>query len=94
LEHFRESRDWCQEQGCDPVVASEYLASLYTGIVGADVKRVCSDPKGFDKLLDEQTPGGFNHRLVEMMDEKHVYQSFRVGLSILAEELNQGQIKD
>jgi pyrroline-5-carboxylate reductase len=85
---LQESRNWCIAQGTDPVVASEYLASLYNGIIGADVKRVCSDPHGYEKLIAEQTPGGFNRRLIEMLDKEGIYKQYTKCLTQLHSELD------
>ena len=73
---LRVSRDWCVSRGTEPVVASEYLASLYQGIAAADVKRVCSLPEGYDQLVAEQTPGGFNEQIVSRLREKGVYDAY------------------
>ena len=72
--------------GADPVQASASLASLYKGIATADVKRVCSDPQGYDKLVAEQTPGGFNAQLIHMLRDADVYKSYVEGLDVLMEQ--------
>ena len=70
------------------MVASEYLASLYKGISTADVKRVCSDPQGYDRLVEEQTPGGFNAQLVQQMRDAGVYDAYVKGLDSLMDQLS------
>ena len=89
FELLRVSREWCEKYGTDPIIASEYLASLYKGIATADVKRVCSLPDGYDRLVDEQTPGGFNEQLVTKMRDAHFYSTFVEGMDTIMKQFQQ-----
>ena len=42
-----------EQQGIDPVTASEMVGWTFDGIAG-DAKDLCSSPHGFDELIAEQ----------------------------------------
>ena len=50
------------KQGISPEDASYFVGRSYLSIV-QDGERGCRDPRRFDALIDEQTPGGLNEQV-------------------------------
>ena len=80
------SRNWCEKRGVEPQVASEFLASLYRGLVMADVQRVASDVHGYDHLVQEQTKGGFNEQMIGRLESAEAFAAFENGWDALLEQ--------
>jgi pyrroline-5-carboxylate reductase len=50
------------KQGVSPSDASYFIGRSYLSMV-QDAERDCQDPKRFDDLVEEQTPGGLNEQV-------------------------------
>ena len=50
------------KQGISPEDASYFVGRSYLSMV-QDSERGCRDPRRFDELIDEQTPGGLNEQV-------------------------------
>lgn len=50
------------KQGVSPKDASYFVGRSYLSMV-QDAERDCEDPKRFDELVEEQTPGGLNEQV-------------------------------
>ena len=50
------------KQGVSPKDASYFVGRSYLSMV-QDAERDCEDPKRFDALVEEQTPGGLNEQV-------------------------------
>ena len=50
------------KHGVSPEDASFFVGRSYLSMV-QDAERACHDPKRFDALVEEQTPGGLNEQV-------------------------------
>ena len=64
---MRNSRTWLEKQGMPADDASYLVARQYMAMV-QDALRDCRDPQRFDKLIAEQTPGGFNEQALRNLE--------------------------
>jgi pyrroline-5-carboxylate reductase len=58
---LRNNRDWLIKQGVSEGDASYLVGRYYWGMV-QDAERGCDEPRRFDHLIAEQTPGGLNEQ--------------------------------
>jgi len=68
--------DWAEGQGLDQHTAAEFTAHFYDSIVKDAVKET-GQPDGFKKLVNEQTPGGFNEGAIRELSESGVFAQYR-----------------
>ena len=70
-----------EKQGVDPAAASTYVGALFHSIA-LDGKQ--AGEKGFDALIAEQTPGGFNEMGIRELREAGVWEEYTATLTSLA----------
>lgn len=59
---MRNNCDWLVKQGVSAKDASYFVGRSYLSMV-QDAERDCQNPKRFDDLVKEQTPGGLNEQV-------------------------------
>lgn len=72
---MRNNRDWLVKQGVSPKDASYFVGRTYLSIT-QDAERDCEDPKRFDALVEEQTPGGLNEQSLRNLEAQGVLGSY------------------
>jgi len=68
--------DWAEERGIEKKAVAEYTAHFFDSIVKDAVKEA-DQPDGFKKLVNEQTPGGFNEGAIRQLREADVFSEYR-----------------
>jgi len=77
---LRTFHEWLVGEGVDPRDASTYVGALLY-CIAADGKR--AGPDGFQALIEEQTPGGFNEQGIRELNEAGVWSEFKATLTSL-----------
>jgi pyrroline-5-carboxylate reductase len=72
---MRNNRDWLIKKGISPSDASYFVARSYLSMV-QDAERDCKDPRRFDVLIDEQTPGGLNEQALNNQERQGVFDAY------------------
>ncbi|KAL3759774.1 hypothetical protein ACHAWU_007518 [Discostella pseudostelligera] len=72
---MRANRDWLVKNGVTPEDASYFVGRSYLSMV-QDAERNCQDPKRFDDLIEEQTPGGLNEQSLRNLEKQKVFESY------------------
>ena len=72
---MKNNRDWLINKGVSPSDASYFVARSYLSMV-QDAERNCRDPKRFDDLIEEQTPGGLNEQTLENQRKQGVFEAY------------------
>ena len=72
---MKNNRDWLIHKGVSPSDASYFVARSYLSMV-QDAERDCRDPKRFDDLIEEQTPGGLNEQALKNQEKQGVFDAY------------------
>lgn len=72
---MKNNRDWLIKKGVSPSDASYFVARSYLSMV-QDAERDCKDPKRFDDLIEEQTPGGLNEQALQNQEKQGVFDAY------------------
>lgn len=72
---MKNNRDWLINKGVSPSDASYFVARSYLSMV-QDAERDCRDPKRFDDLIEEQTPGGLNEQALNNQEKQGVFDAY------------------
>mmetsp|Transcript_22792 Transcript_22792/g.37025 ORF Transcript_22792/g.37025 Transcript_22792/m.37025 type:complete len:170 (+) Transcript_22792:87-596(+) len=72
---MRNNRDWLVKRGVSPEDASYFVGRSYLSMV-QDAERDCRNPKRFDALIEEQTPGGLNEQSLGNLKKQDVFGSY------------------
>lgn len=72
---MKNNRDWLINKGVSPSDASYFVARSYLSMV-QDAERDCRDPKRFDDLIEEQTPGGLNEQALKNQEKQGVFDAY------------------
>lgn len=87
---MKNNRDWLVEQGVSSSDASYFVGRTYLSVV-QDAERDGRDPKRFDDLIEEQTPGGLNEQNLKSMTERGVYDSYNEVMDAMLSRLGGGE---
>lgn len=72
---MKNNRDWLIKKGVSPSDASYFVARSYLSMV-QDAERNCKDPKRFDDLIEEQTPGGLNEQALKNQEKQGLFEAY------------------
>lgn len=75
---------WLVEKGVEGTAASKYVGAIMHSIA-ADGKLVGEAGAGFDALIAEQTPGGFNEQGIRELTQAGVWDEYRATMSSLVQ---------
>ena len=65
---LRNNRDWLVQKGVSQKDASYYVGRMYWGMM-QDAGHDCDNPRRFDDLIEEQTPGGLNEQALGNLEK-------------------------
>lgn len=83
---LKNNRDWLVKMGVPVEDASYFVGRTYLGIA-KDAEAKCRDPKGFDELIEEQTPGGINEQSIKNLDKLNVFGAYDKAMDGILERL-------
>ena len=72
---LKNNRDWLVRHGIPEGKASVLVAGQYRAML-KDANTRCTDPEGFDQLIEEQTPGGLNEQGLSNLEQLGAYRMY------------------
>merc|ERR1712054_341997 len=76
--------DWMVEHGVDSQQASTFIGALSHSITRDAVEQ---KERGFQELIDEQTPGGMNEHAIEALQQAGVYAALKHSMDSVLQKL-------
>jgi len=83
---LKNNRDWLVKMGVPVEDASYFVGRTYLGIA-KDAEAKCRDPKGFDDLIEEQTPGGINEQSIKNLEKLGTFENYDKAMDGILERL-------
>mmetsp|Transcript_2592 Transcript_2592/g.4687 ORF Transcript_2592/g.4687 Transcript_2592/m.4687 type:complete len:281 (-) Transcript_2592:103-945(-) len=83
---LKNNRDWLVKMGVPVEDASYFVGRTYLGIA-KDAEAKCRDPKGFDDLIEEQTPGGINEQSIKNLEKLGIFGAYDKAMDGILERL-------
>jgi len=81
---LKNNREFLMKQGIPASEASFLVGKLYSNMM-KDAEKVQDDPKGFDHLIEEQTPGGLNEQAYLNLQEAGALDAYdRIQTAVLS----------
>jgi len=83
---LKNNRNWLVRQGVAPKDASYYVGRMHWGMM-QDAVQDCDDPRRFDDLVEEQTPGGLNEQALDNLEKLGVMKDYDTVMDALLSRL-------
>ena len=80
--------DWMVDQGVEKQTASSFVGALSHSITRDAAE---AGPRGFEELIEEQTPGGVNEKAIAHLSQAGVYDALKDSLEMIYETLEPPQ---
>lgn len=79
------AQDWIVEGGVDSAMAAQFVGSVFTSIVRDGRDKSQTDAHAFTELVNEQTPGGLNERVISEQRAAGAYEAYEKSMNDLLE---------
>ena len=87
-ERQRTAYEWLAKLGVPREAAAAYVGALFHCMTDDSAD---ADPTTFQRLVDEQTPGGMNQMVIQEQQDDHNYQALEYSLDSLHTRITTGQ---